>query len=284
MFQFLRRNRLTKEDAIDLVWGLLEREKPEVVHRAQVRAVAGDRTQWWIETDYCDPPNTIPPLSRLFTVNHKTRQIEERPIEDIIQFEWWQKAPLDYAKEQKAKREAGISDPPPVVRTNPKPRTFPTDETVDTLSERDLYEACWIEATDRFNQCGFDALNEAERVIYCLIQLESEVNNGGFSLWLYGTDPQVIRHTPISLVAIESKKIGAVINQVLEHTPGLADSETHDLWYAYFDSLPESIHLKIERLDCRYAKFESDMLAAVYRFARRHWREIRPMSQPGRVV
>ena len=84
----------------------IERERPEVICRASFRIVHSDKHVCWVESSYLDPPNTIPPLCRLFTVQHNEDTVTEKPFEDIVQFEWWAKAPIEYAKEQRRRREA----------------------------------------------------------------------------------------------------------------------------------------------------------------------------------
>ena len=76
-------------------------ELPEVMHRASFRVVHTSVDACWIECDYLDPPNTFPPRSRLFAVLSRDNEVTERPIAEIVQFEWWAKAPLDYAEEQR---------------------------------------------------------------------------------------------------------------------------------------------------------------------------------------
>ena len=89
--------------AIAAIQTLIADQRPDVMHRTHFRAVHTGSDCCWVESTYCEPENTIPPLARLFTVNHQSGVITEHPIEDIIQFEWWQKAPLDYAREQRSK-------------------------------------------------------------------------------------------------------------------------------------------------------------------------------------
>lgn len=283
MFGFARGSRVKKYEAVDLVWNLLEQEKREVVHRAHVRAVAGDKEYWWVETNYCDPPNTIPPLSRLFAVNRKTGHITERAIEEIVQFEWWRKTPLEYSKNQQAHPGKTVSTPAQKP-TSPKDREFPSEQTIGQLAPRELYEACWVEATDRERQNGYDDLNNVERICYCLINFEGYVNNGGLASWLFGNSPQVLRDTTAALKVIESSKMSALMEKVFALLPALDNFNDHDSWYDHFTALPDAVHAKIEELNPEYAKHEPEMFDLVNTYARQHWREVRPMDDPGHVV
>jgi len=98
-------NKRRKRKALEAVALSIGEERPDVVHRMHVRVVHLDDHVTWVESSYLDPMYTTPASRRLFRVTHDNLNIAEHPIEDIVRFEWWAKAPLEYERHQREKRE-----------------------------------------------------------------------------------------------------------------------------------------------------------------------------------
>ncbi|MDD2361690.1 MAG: DMP19 family protein [Oscillospiraceae bacterium] len=68
---------------------------------------------------------------------------------------------------------------------------------------------------------NIDKLTDAEKALYLVIQLEGEVNNGGFSQFLYNSSGDFANETPAALLKIGAEKTAEICDRVLAAFGGL---------------------------------------------------------------
>jgi hypothetical protein len=79
---------------------------------------------------------------------------------------------------------------------------YPTPETIAEWDDASLFAAAGGESALRYQQEGFESLNDTERSLCCLYLLEAEVNNCGFGQWAWNSGPAAAAETPRVLQAI----------------------------------------------------------------------------------
>lgn len=159
----------------------------------------------------------------------------------------------------------------PCVNRDP----YPTPETVHDWDSPSLFTITGSQADDRARLHGFDSLNDAERVLACLLCFDVDVNNGGFGMWLEDTHPQRLLATVPALDAVGATPMARFVEDVLAKLDGLTQCNTIDEWQQYYASLPDSFHEDLEALSIQFADLEAVFLEATYTFARAHWQEVR---------
>lgn len=152
---------------------------------------------------------------------------------------------------------------------------YPTPDDVDRWDDASLNAAAGCEAALRYGKLGWDALNDAERVLCCCFLLESEVNNGGFGQWIWNVCPQSAAETPRALRAIGAEEMAAFVGQVLSEYGDPAQFRSRDEWLDYYQSRPDEVHEHLETLTRPYQELEGAFLRAAYAFARTNWHRVR---------
>ena len=113
---------------------------------------------------------------------------------------------------------------------------------------------------------GFEALSEAERVVYCIWWLEGEVNNGGFHQFFLNSSGNYYSETSAALIKIGAHKT----NDILEAASRLAFSgaaskdpeERQQALHSQGDKLVDDL----DELDRRFYAYEEDLAQLVNRY------------------
>src|SRR5690349_17537249 len=75
---------------------------------------------------------------------------------------------------------------------------------------------------------GFDALSEAEKVVFCLDKLEQEVNNGGFEQYFRNASGDNAVVTPAALRTLGASQVASIVEKALELFPNQQPSRIRD--------------------------------------------------------
>lgn len=114
-------------------------------------------------------------------------------------------------------------------------------------------------------------LTEPEKVFICIWQLESEVNNGGFSQYYSNSAGNLAMDTPTSLEAIGAVRTAAIVhaaNQLFPNGPPRDQDAREDL----VDGLSDEA---FERLDEQFLAYEDDLSTLLYEYVQLHKAQIR---------
>lgn len=151
----------------------------------------------------------------------------------------------------------------------------PTPETITDWDDASLFTVLGCSAATRASHSGFISLNESERVLCCVYDLVSEVNNGGFGQWLFHCNPEVIAHTGWACQRISAYLMYQLIEVVLGQLDHPMTSMSINAWHNYLHELPQEKHVAFETYSTPYASAECELLDRSYEFARQYWFDVR---------
>ena len=131
-------------------------------------------------------------------------------------------------------------------------------------------------AADREEESGYDSLQPAERVVYCIDSFEREVEDGGLAQFFVSPAGDKAQETRDALRAIGAERLTAILTEAMDLFPGgkpPLDLETRcDL----VDDFSSSTFDVLERLDEEFHSAVDDIAASLRRFAESHRGEFRP--------
>ncbi len=152
---------------------------------------------------------------------------------------------------------------------------YPTPETVDQWDDASVFAAAGFHAVSRYDELGFEALSEIERVLCCLFLFDNEANNGGFGQWLWGVCPRALAGTPAALQTVGAAEMARFVQSVLGQFDDMSSFQSLEDWQPHFESLPDDLHRDLEMLSVRFLELETRFLDSAYAYAREHWQEVR---------
>jgi hypothetical protein len=148
---------------------------------------------------------------------------------------------------------------------------YPTAETIAEWDDASLFTAAGYRAGNRASGKGFGSLNEAERVVFRLWELESEGFNGGIGQWLFNVHPQTIAQTAWACEVVGAESCARLVSEVVG---GLQNPLMTDDWWGYLHSLPVEVPQRFEAYAGRFAEVEQELLACAYRYVRERWADV----------
>ena len=98
------------------------------------------------------------------------------------------------------------------------------------------------------NSVGYGGLTAAERVIFCLNGLETEVNSGGFIQYFSNSTGDHARDAPAALRTLGAPKVATLIEQAIALIPG-ALSPDQSAREAQMAALSDPVKHGLELLD-----------------------------------
>ena len=119
-----------------------------------------------------------------------------------------------------------------------------------------------------FGKVEFADQNEAQRVFSAIWALESEVNNGGFSLFFNNCDSDVICHAPVALRAIGATSCAGIVERAVQLISLLPGSEGRR--HAAPRKLDDEAQALLEALDTEFFGYPDDLTDLLYAFVSRH--------------
>ena len=120
----------------------------------------------------------------------------------------------------------------------------------------------------RKSNCGenIEKLSSAEKVFYLVFQLEGEVNNGGFSQFLYNSSGDFSNETATALREIGAEKTAEICDIVLSEFGGAVpqnrDEREKMLDGAFIDEISEIL----SQCDNEFYKYPNDLVELNYQF------------------
>ena len=144
---------------------------------------------------------------------------------------------------------------------------------LDVADETDSFLQITDVIYDKESEVGYDALNDAEKTVYCIDQLLREMENGGFVQFFHHEAGSRAEDTLVALERIKAKASVALFDQVLDLFPGRAVPSDEDDRTDLFDQI-ESEHVDdIAALDDRFYDSGENLVEMTLRFVQRNLRE-----------
>jgi hypothetical protein len=166
-------------------------------------------------------------------------------------------------------------------RSAAKSVEFPTLDTVGEWDDASLFAAAGCASALRYDEDGFETLNDAERSLCCLYLLETEVNNGGFGQWIWNVCPRAAAETPLVLQAIGATEMASFVANTLLQFGDPTRFRSKDEWLNHYLSCPEDVHEHLETLTPAFLVLEDEFLKLAYAFARANWNSVRTARPVG---
>ena len=117
---------------------------------------------------------------------------------------------------------------------------------------------------------GFDALTEAEKVVFCLDKLEQEVNNGGFEQYFRNSSGDNAAVTPSALRALGASQIASVVEKALELFPNRRPSRTRTERGEQMDSWGSKEQDTLAQLDEAFLAYPEPLAQLERTYVRKH--------------
>jgi hypothetical protein len=113
----------------------------------------------------------------------------------------------------------------------------------------------------------YPTLSEADRVIYCVGLLEAEVNNGGFSQYVWNTEGVLAHETLNVLFAIDATDVASLLEKAMNLFPEPAGRD-RKAWLAQLEAMDAKHGRQLNRLDDRFYDTDDDLSVLAMEFLR----------------
>jgi len=144
---------------------------------------------------------------------------------------------------------------------------------LDVADETDSFLQITDVIYDKESEVGYDALNDAEKTVYCIDQLLREMENGGFVQFFHHEAGSRAEDTLVALERIKAKASVALFDQVLDLFPGRAVPSDEDDRTDLFDQIESEHADDIAALDDRFYDSGENLVEMTLRFVQRNLRE-----------
>ena len=144
---------------------------------------------------------------------------------------------------------------------------------LDVADETDSFLQITDVIYDKESEVGYDALNDAEKTVYCIDQLLREMENGGFVQFFHHEAGSRAEDTLVALERIKAKASVALFDQVLDFFPGRAVPSDEDDRTDLFDQIESEHADDIAALDDRFYDSGENLVEMTLRYVQRNLRE-----------
>lgn len=133
-------------------------------------------------------------------------------------------------------------------------------EFLKTKGELNLLLAVGDEIHKKYYETGFKALTQSEQVIFCMLGLEREVNNGGFDQFFLNSSGEYKDETLDSLRRIGASYTASILEEAIRiveepNPPGMKEDKHKDIQYE-----------KLNDLDNKFYEYKEDLLGLQLQF------------------
>jgi len=122
---------------------------------------------------------------------------------------------------------------------------------------------------------GFAESRPAERVAWCVSELEAEVHNGGFSLFFMNSAGDLAAETADALGRIGAYKTMALVTEAMAVFPPPGPAAARQSREAQLKALPASARATWDRLDKAFFAHQDDLPALIRSFVTAHAADFR---------
>ena len=143
----------------------------------------------------------------------------------------------------------------------------PTNEILANWDPASRLVALAERAHPRYKRDGLAGLNEAERTIVALFDLDNEVCNGGFGQWLFHTPLELIAITPECLERIGETQVLRLVWLILGELGPDALGLDWNAWDGHLHRLPRGFWDRISGFDRECGSLEHGMIERLWAYA-----------------
>lgn len=146
---------------------------------------------------------------------------------------------------------------------------------MDTREAEKLLFGAWDRINANLERAGFDGLSKAEQVFVVIWELEAEVNNGGFSQYMFNSYGDHASLAPGALREVGATAAAEVCERFFAMLPGGAPARTQDERQEQLDSAAAARGEERFEEDCvdlerRFYALEDDLRVRMVEWSRAH--------------
>jgi hypothetical protein len=113
--------------------------------------------------------------------------------------------------------------------------------------------------SDKISRAGFDSLSHAEKVLYRIYWLETEVNNGGFDQYFFNTSGNYAIDTPEDLEEIGAHHTAQIVRDAISIFPGGSPPRSRDDRDKLYDLVTDEVRDKWYELDLKFYEYQDPL-------------------------
>lgn len=130
-----------------------------------------------------------------------------------------------------------------------------------------MYPDSYPETYNKVDNSGYDSLTDAEKVVFCVGQLEAEINNGGFSQFFLNSSGDFTAETLTALEKIGARKTKQIVQEAASLMGDTVPSN-RNARQGLFEAKSEEIEEQLDDLDARFYLYEDDIASLVNDYLR----------------
>ena len=113
---------------------------------------------------------------------------------------------------------------------------------------------------------NIEKLSSAEKTFYLVFQLEGEVNNGGFSQFLYNSSGDFANDSAAALREIGAEKMAKICDRVLSEFGDAVPKNREERETMLDDTFTDEISEILSQCDNEFCKYPDDLVELNYQF------------------
>ncbi len=122
---------------------------------------------------------------------------------------------------------------------------------------------------------GVTNLSDTEKVIFCVEELEKEINNGGFNQWFFNSSADYWYETITALEKIEADNTSDLVKQALTVFPNSEPPKDAVSRQKLVNNLSDKQNDLLNSLDQQFYKYEDNISALLMHFVEQHKEDIK---------
>jgi hypothetical protein len=123
---------------------------------------------------------------------------------------------------------------------------------------------------------GFDALSSAERIAFCVDELEREVNNGGFHQYFVNAGANYAREAQAALVTIGAPAMADLVAQAMAHFPSPGPPADQEARCALLEAMGDEAFEAFAPLDDAFCAYPDELTARMRAYVKAHRADFHP--------
>jgi len=123
---------------------------------------------------------------------------------------------------------------------------------------------------------GFAALSTAERVAFCVDELEREVTSGGFHQYFVNAGGNYAREAQAALVTIGAPAMAALLARAMDHFPSPGPPADQEARCALVEAMGDEAFESFAPLDDAFCAYPEDLGALMRTYAAAHRADFHP--------
>ncbi|CCU72003.1 DMP19 family protein [Thalassolituus oleivorans] len=146
---------------------------------------------------------------------------------------------------------------------------------LDVADETDSFLQITDVIYDKESEMGYDSLTEAEKTVYCIDQLLSEMENGGFVQFIHHEAGARAEETLESLERIKAKETSILLDRLLDMFEDRQVPTDEDERVDLFDQIESEHADEIAELDDRFYDSGENLVELTLLFVQKNLKDFR---------